>query len=660
MPALAHTRPPGRALRVWLTRSHLGLCALVAACGATAARPAPPRTVAARCYDLPGASRYSLRLRGQTAYWIERSVDYDYVGDSGLATRLVAFDRASGRATTIATGIDAPFRLLDDGGVLFRRDGAVVLWRAAGGGRVVTPRGLSVSHFELAPDQRSIVALASDATNQGLVALRLDGVGGPRWLGAFDALYAVTAEGALALRGDALMRAPQDGGPPLTITELPATHVADVINGWIVHYDEERFLARPLATPDATHDITVVGAPGGWLYTLAPDHVFVKRPDGDRMRAARIEGGALRPLPSILGGAAIIGAEPIPGGVLALVAHDTDHSGAADDDRDEVDVCTLAANGDLTLPTRHLPRRLAGAEAQLAAIAAGAGATWRVFEDAPGPLTVELAHTTAIGADLAAARAAVRAHAAALTQALGDDEVRIMETWSDGRTATSYTDGETHRRVTTAGIGRATLADPGEHDLDVLSATATRADGLVTCEGTVVNRGHAPLAGAVAMCLDQPSAQPIAIAPDPLPPGATGHFAGRLTDVADADATVWFAARGAPLLVVREDEQAHHRALYDAAVIARDRSRLTLWTWTRDGDGEDDKVVVDVDAPGGFADFSASAQEVAATAAWNELAAVARSATDAGPEVPVILRIALGGDSVIDYDGTTLGSPHDR
>ncbi len=141
----------------------------------------------------------------------------------------------------------------------------------------------------------------------------------------------------------------------------------------------------------------------------------------------------------------------------------------------------------------------------------------------------------------------MRAHAAALVAAVGDAEVRVMEAWSDGRTATSYTDADTHRRVTTAGIGHATLADPAEYDLDVRAATATRTDDGVTCEGTVVNRGPAALAGAVAMCLDQWSSPAVAISPDPLPPGATGRFAGVIDAPTDASPSVWFGARrGAP------------------------------------------------------------------------------------------------------------------
>ncbi len=108
------------------------------------------------------------------------------------------------------------------------------------------------------------------------------------------------------------------------------------------------------------------------------------------------------------------------------------------------------------------------------------------------------------------------------------------------------------------------------------------------------------------------------------------------------------------------DAQAAQRTIYDAAVIARDRSRLTLWTWAREGDADAARIVVDVDAPAGFGDFSDSAREVAATAAWAALAPALRTALDAAPDVPVILRIALGGDRVVDYDGATLGSPHER
>jgi hypothetical protein len=641
------------------------LAALLGACGAAPPRPRAPAAIGPRCYDLPGASRYSLRVRGDHLYWIERTVEYDYAGDSVSATRLVALDRATGHAAVIAAGADAPYRLLDDGGVLFRRDGAIVLWRPAGGGRIVSPRDLAVAHFELAPDQASVVAVGDDRGERAAYALRVDGVGGARRLGAFDDLYAVTATDALlGTGGTALFRAPLDGGPVVPVATLTTSHIADVVDGWLVHYEEDRFLARPLATPDAAHDTVVLPPPGGWYYTQAPDHLFVKRVDGPRARAARIEGGTLRALPTLIGGPAIVAAEPIDAGVVALVAFDTDHSGTADDTRDEIDVCTLPATGDVTLPARQVPRRLAAGEAALAALAAQAGLRWRVYEDAPGPLTVELSAATPAGGDLAAARAQVQALAAQVVAALGDPEIRVIEVWADGRTASSFTDGDTHRRVVTAGLGRATLAEPRERDLIIEASAVARADDKITCSGTVTNPGPRPLAGATARCQDSGAAPPIAIAPDPLPPGATGHFQAEQPALPEVAPLVWFSARGAPLLTLRAADQAEHRTMYDAAVIARDRSRLTLWTWTLDdgdaGPGAPAQITVDVDAPAGFADFSGTAQEVAATAAFAALAPAARAALGAAPTTPVRLRIALGDDSVLDYDGAALHGPHPR
>ena len=92
-----------------------------------------------------------------------------------------------------------------------------------------------------------------------------------------------------------------------------------------------------------------------------------------------------------------------------------------------------------------------------------------------------------------------------------------------------------------------------------------------------------------------------------------------------------------------------------AFAAAYDRSRLTLWSWQADGGA----ITADLEPPSGFADFSSTAQEVAATAAFDALAHPLRTALGAAADAPVTLHIHLADGRIIDYDGEALHAPRD-
>ena len=637
-----------------MLRSFPALAAIAAwagACGAPGAHPEGPRAGALpRCYDLPGAPRFSLRVGPDgAAYWIEHVVTYEYDGNSRGSDRLVRMDRATGATSLVAVDVAAPFRLLHDGRILYKstaNGSSIVLDAPAGGTRTLTPSDVDVSHFEITPDEKTIVFAAARDGGKAIYAVPTDG-GAARWLADADEVYTADATTAIVARDKDVLRVPLAGGTPTTIASFDHTQPYDVIAGYIIHYDDKHFWARPISGGDAD-DRLVLGPPGGWQMTGAPDHVFLTKHDGARGVAERIEGASARSLPSVEGGLVLDGAEPIDGAVLALVAQDTDHDGNPDGARDEVDVCELPATGAVRLPVRHVPRRLAPGEAKLDAIAKAEHATWQVIEDAPGPMTVELHVAAKGGDDLAAMRARVREAAAPILAALGDPELRVDLLYADGRRATSYTDELQHRRVNAAGIGEVVIGDAGDYDLEVMRYLIVRDDKQkqITCSGEIKNRTARALS-AVAECAAGQTAQPVAVTPDPLPPGAIGLYAGSLPDVPDAELTTSFRDGAAPLLAFDDSSLEGRTRLYAAAARAYDRSQLTLWSWHVD----DGAVTADVDPPTGFADFSNAAQEVAATAAFDALAAPLRVVAKVPDSAPVTLRIHLADGEVMDYDG---------
>jgi hypothetical protein len=632
-----------------VARSLPAVLLVAAACGAPGGHSQRPRAGALpRCYDLPGAPRYSLRVGADgAAYWIEHVVTYDYDGNSKGRDRLVRMDRTTGATSIVATDVAAPFRLLRDGRILYKATGdnsSIVLLVPAGGSRTLTPSDVDVSHFEVTHDEKTVVFAASSSTGKAIYAAELGG-GTARWLADADEVFAADQTTAIVARDKTVMRVPLEGGASTTIATFEKSQPYDVIGGYVVHYDETHFWARPLTGGE---DRLVLGPPGGWQMTGAPDHIFLTKHDGAKGLATRIEGASARPLPELGGGLVLDGAEPVDGEILALVAQDTDHSGSPDDARDEVDVCELPTAGAVSLPARHVPRRVAGGEAKLDAIAKEAKATWQVVEDAPGPMTVELHLGAKGGDDLAAMRAKVRAAAGPIIAALGDPELRVDLLYTDGRRATSYTDEAQHRRISAAGIGEVVLGDAGDYDLEVMRYLIVRDDKQkqITCSGEVKNRTSHPLR-AVADCAAGQTTQPVSVTPDPLPPGAIGLYAGSLPDAPDGDLATSFRDGGTPLLAFDDSSLDGRTKLYAAAAQAYDRSQLTLWSWRVD----DGAITADVDPPSGFADFSNTAQEVAATAAYDALAAPLRTVGGVTASAPVTLRIHLADGQIMEYDG---------
>jgi hypothetical protein len=629
----------------------VAVLATAAACGAPGAHGRHPIAGAApRCYDLPGAARFSLRVGADgAAYWIEHVITYDYDGNSHGTDQLVRMDRTTGATSIIASGVAAPFRLLHDGRILYKATGdtsSIVLYAPAGGTRTLTPADVDVSHFELTPDERTVAFAAQNSGGKSIYAVDVAS-GTPRWLVDADEVYTADATTAIVAKDRTVQRVPLAGGNATAIATFDSTQPYDVIAGYIIHYDETHFWARPLSG-GPSDDRQVLGPPGGWQMTGAPDHVFLTKHEGGVGKATRIEGATARALPELGGGLALDGAEPVDGEILALVAQDTDHDGSPDGARDEVDVCELPATGSVTLPVRHVPRRIAAGEAKLDAIAKAQHATWQVIEDAPGPMTVELHLGTKGGDDLVSMRARVREAAEPILAALGDPELRVDLLFTDGRRATSYTDEAQHRRITAAGIGEVVIGDPGDYDLEVMRYLIVRDDKQkqITCSGEVKNRTSHPLA-AVAACAAGHTVQPVAVTPSPLPPGAIGLYAGSLPDAPDGELTTSFKD-GTTQLTAFDDSSLEGRTkLYAAAAQAYDRSQLTLWSWNVD----DGAVTADVDPPTGFADFSNTAQEVAATAAFDALAAPLRAVANVAPSAPVTLRIHLADGEIMDYDG---------
>ena len=333
---------------------------------------------------------------------------YDYDGNSSrVSSGWSAWTSATGAAATIVTGVGAPFRLLGGGRIIYRQpsDDGVERGPVAAGRRdpdadPARPRRQPLRDHARRADRRV------PGPGRGRTAVRLDAsalVWRPSdrcgWPTPTTRSSTAEADGAGAAGRRPATTWPREGaargrqgaGPPACAPGRAAARTRRRAGRPPVADPLRRDpLLRP-ADGRRARSSSSIGPPGGWRMTGAPDHVFLSRRKGTAPRALRIEGATTRATPAVLGGPELDGASPAPGGgFVALVAQDTDNDGTTEDERDEVDVCRLPAAGEVRVPVRHVPRRIAGAEARLAALAHAAGAArWSVIEDPPGPMTVQ-------------------------------------------------------------------------------------------------------------------------------------------------------------------------------------------------------------------------------------------------------------------------------
>ncbi len=617
--------------------------ALVAGC-----RPHPytahPEGKRPHCLDLPGTARASLRLApdGRSLYWYERVPFYGY-RNSWPRDRIVRWDIGDPSPRPITDVAGAPFRVLDDGGIVASGDSGVIVWRD--GVTELVSEHDEIDHLEL--------------TGDGAAAIY--GAGGAVWrqplhratatrLGAADALVAVSGDDVITMSGDFLFALDaRTGGKPRPLA-IPDGELVKVLGNQMILRRDDGLGLQGIAGGPAS---TVL--PGDWRTYLAPDGVRAFRVVGERIEVAIVNPTGVERMPDVIGATAVTGAVRLKDGRVAyLVAHDTDGEDGITTG-DEHDVCLGDGQHPLEVTKRRVPRRFAEATAALDKLAASLGASSYHFAGT-GSMPALTFSGASRKADRAARWAAVRGAGKAVAEQLASPALDVIIEYDDGGRALSEWDARSGRRVAWAGVGAALVADPADYEVDIATETLARDDkGTITCAGSITNRTDRPLAGLVVDCVGGDGDTPIPVFPTTVPPGQVARFSG--TTAGDADgslvASVHRPDSATNFLTYDPKRAARFERIAAAAAEVVDRSRLTVWDWSGGV-----QVGVELWGPADFTDYSDAARSMAAEIAYDILVKVDRAAWPGEAGAPLELTIRAG-DSVWTYDGKelTVGAP---
>ena len=424
---------------------------------AAAARPPPFRGV--RCLDLPGAPRRNLQLdaRGDLLYerWTRERAD------------LVRLDLASGAEEPVLTDILGGHRLED----------RLVALRGEGPRRRLTIAAPGLPEAPWTPPEHDLTsyALAPGAvlytTGEDQLFRLSPGAAAPVPLA--DAILAIHA----ADRDVILVSVAGEQGPELALLAPPAPPrrlaalpgPLALRSGQVLLDTDEGLAVLPLDLDAAPSLLPGLDLPRGGPFLLRPGALLDPDTLAPRLRFT---------------GAAILEALPVPGGIWALALHDTDGDGRARPLTDEADLCRLEldAAGPLALPTRTLPRRLAGALPALRQLLTGdlAGAD---LEFARGALLLRAPGPGPRAREALAARARDLHRAAVLV--VGDPALELLVRWrGNDRHASVSWDSRSGRPLVRVG-GHGLAADAAPHLAAHALRVALTPEGRhrVTCEG---------------------------------------------------------------------------------------------------------------------------------------------------------------------------------
>ncbi len=633
--ALASARAPALARAAGLAAIVLA----VAACPAPRAARGPVGKSFTGCLPLPGTSRTGLRLGPDRhhLYWTEQVRLHGYE-DSWPTTAIVRWSLDGGAVEHLTNLMENPYRVLADGRLVgVRKDAGITVWSPFGA-ELVSLSG-SIDHLELLASEQAVVYREGQSIYRQPMHRQA-----ARWLGYADALLGVDGDAVIIRNandsGDHLLRVEAATGKA---TDLPwQDDVAKAVPGALIIQNDLGIGVRP----SAGGPVKTVLTGDGWQVRVGPDGVKAWRKIGPRLDGAIVTASGADAMPPVLGGDSLEGFVRLPDGRVAyLVGHDLDDDGEVTTG-DEVDVCLAAGDSqEVRIEPRSAPGRWRAAGDAVAALVKDrlGGGTWHFAAgDAVPGLYLEVGATRGErpGADLAAAqeksrqaiRADLRAVAAAVAKASGDDTLFIDITYADGKRGFGEWWAGTGRRVGWAGTGGATV--PALADYDALIATEELADlpvldadegegdeavAMARCMGTVTNTGDHTLVDLVADCVSGVDDDPIDVTPATLAPGQTGRFEGVVKRVGGANLAVSVHSGNGrdELPGFAKDRYDRYVALDQTAAEIADRTDLIYKEASADG-GEVTVHVAALPAKD-FARWSGQAQEQAAATALEVL-----------------------------------------
>lgn len=477
-------------------RSALLLVLVVVAC-----KPKQDARASDGCLDLPHAYRTALRAdpRGGGLYWLERAMARDFDGNDRSFDRLVRYDLATKRATTLFEPVSTPIQFTKDGVLVVSKRGenaALVHIQADGFVQALLPSYFDVKDVEPIDGTRYAVAAGVD-NKWRIFTLDLDA---PRPVHLYDADVLLSA-----VRGTVFVR---DGKRTFAVDAETGeaaprdVSAAGMPDRELVYFvEDQQVKVKSLATNETR---TLVEDRRRWMLLHQSDSVLARAGTVNYQHAVLLQAGKATPLPRLRGGTSIVGLARLADATYALVGHNTSH---VDGDlwawAHEADVCMLdTSERVLAIETRSLPARYtAKSKAFWDAVSAIPNTRWQLLDniDTQPMLYVNIDENGS--SDVAQLRERAREIHKTIARTFDDDELSTYVEWQNGYTASYRWRREHLRGRTTAGIGDLHRSDPSDFDLDLAESLVEKVRGVVHCKGTLKNLRAVTLLDLEVRCI---------------------------------------------------------------------------------------------------------------------------------------------------------------
>lgn len=456
------------------------------------------------CLPLPAAVRAELVAdpNGQWLYWLERNRNYDYDADMNESWHLMGYNVRTRQTELVVDDASGPIMFIGGQLLVTQHTARVRLMLRTSDGHTqeVTPTWLDIEDVEPV-DAHTIAFLA---TGDGPRAVYMLDVNEQRSYHLADADTLLSSAG-----GKVFTRVEDEvvivDARTRETTTVPWIKKSIPQGDRLLYVEKGNVLASNMVT-HATASLVTTNRP--WRLTYQGASTLARTaPAENRSYAYLITGDAVTPLPTVVGGASILGTAQIGKDgkdTWALIGHNSaNYIGDLAKTDAEVDVCLLPTTSEVTYPTRQVPARFSAQEDQLfdTLRATSPGATMGLLDQSGEPPTMFVDLKKEFAArDLDAMRKRVREIYDAMTRWLHDREIRTEILYADKRTAILRWKRDRLRTRTLVGMGDALIGDRADFDFEVSNLENTRADGKITCRGALLNLTHRALASVDIKC----------------------------------------------------------------------------------------------------------------------------------------------------------------
>jgi hypothetical protein len=601
------------------------------------------------CLALPGAVRTNLAADpdGGGLYWFETVRLYNYESQLKSYSNLVHYDLRTRQLDVIEDHVLPPLRFVQHQ-ILVRREGAESSWLAL--------RDRSGRIQSLVPDYLGVVDV--EPIDANTIAVLADG-DGPRAVYTIDLAsprprYLIDADVLLSASGGRVYVYAGDHGvvidPKTGKTESFTWTRGGFPEGANVWYVADSKLRTHPMGPGK--DVTAIDTDRPWTLVHQVGAVLARTPPRkDRSYAFLLASGSATRLPTVYGGASILGVTRLGDQSWALIGHNTTNYDAdLADTTAETDVCLLPSSGDIRFATRRLPKRWLdkGTAIDTAFEASGLkDANYQVMDDVGNPPTLSFNLSENGGSDFDTMRARARDLHRRVTSVLDEREAKTEVNFADRRIALFRWRRYRLRGYATAGMGNVLATDPADFEIEARDLVDVKEGEQITCSGKLVNLQDKSLHDLELRCISG-DRQTHILVPE-IGPRETYAFSQTYEATQDDRPLFEIVRNGDPVEYRDATFEGRIAKVLAIAFQVYDETHLGLWDAKTDG-----AFAITLVAPKGFDDQTETDRVDTATKAYRRFEAL-RELYGIYKTIPLTLHIEVDHSKAkYDFDGSRL------